>query len=128
MKKFAQATASGLIITLLALVFWCGASRAASNAPQDKKADKTAAETKDARALYGSKCATCHGKDGRAKTFKAKLNRARDLTDVAWQRGVTDERIYNSIANGRGKMPAFGKKLSPQEIESVAAYVRSLKK
>ncbi|MCA1555314.1 MAG: cytochrome c [Acidobacteria bacterium] len=127
MKKFAQATSSGLIITL-ALVFWFGASQAASNAPQDKQADKTATKTKDARALYGSNCATCHGKNGRAKTFKAKLNHARDLTDVAWQAEVTDERIYNSIANGRGKMPAFGKKFSPQEIESVAAYVRSLKK
>ena len=30
---------------------------------------------------FAKNCATCHGKDGRAKTFKAKFNHARDLTD-----------------------------------------------
>lgn len=42
---------------------------------------------------------------------------------------MSDERIYNSIANGRGKkMPAFAKKLSRVEIEGLSGHVRSLKK
>ncbi|HJR07554.1 MAG TPA: c-type cytochrome [Pyrinomonadaceae bacterium] len=90
--------------------------------------NKTARAGRDARELFEGKCATCHGKDGRAKTFKAKFNKARDLTDAAWQASVSDERIYNSIANGRGKMPAFAKKFSREEIETLASYVRSLKK
>ena len=90
--------------------------------------NKTANVQRDARAMFDGKCATCHGKDGRAKTFKAKFNKARDLTDAAWQASVSDERIYNSIANGRGKMPAFAKKLSRTEIETLASYVRTLKK
>jgi cbb3-type cytochrome c oxidase subunit III len=81
----------------------------------------------DASTLYRSECATCHGKDGKAKTFKAKLNHARNLTDAAWQAKVTDERIYNSIHNGKGKMPAFGKKLSDSQINALVAYVRTLK-
>src|SRR4030095_13065173 len=78
--------------------------------------------------LFAKNCATCHGKDGRAKTFKAKLNHARDLTDPEWQVSVTDERLFNSINNGRGHMPAWGKKLSETEINSLVAYVRQLKK
>lgn len=77
--------------------------------------------------LYTKRCASCHGKDGRAKTFKARFNHARDLTDEAWQNEASDERLFNSIFNGRGeKMPAFGKKLSEQEINSLVAYIRTL--
>ena len=83
--------------------------------------------TDDAGALFSSECATCHGKDGKAKTFKAKLNHARNLTDATWQAEVTDERLYNSIHNGKGKMPAFGKKLSDPQINALVAYVRTLK-
>jgi len=82
----------------------------------------------EASALFGKECATCHGKDGSAKTFKAKFNHARNLTDAAWQAEVTDERLSNSIHNGKGKMPAFGKKLTDAQIDSVVAYVRTLKR
>ena len=77
--------------------------------------------------LFAKNCVTCHGRDGRAKTFKAKFNHARNLTDPEWQGRVSDERIFNSIMNGKSKMPAFGKKLSEQEIDSLVAYVRALK-
>ena len=57
----------------------------------------------DAKALYASECSTCHGKDGKAKTFKAKLNHARNLTDAKWQAEVTEERLFNSIHTVKGK-------------------------
>ena len=82
----------------------------------------------EANSLFTKDCATCHGKDGKAKTFKAKLNGARNLSDSAWQANVSDERLFNSITNGRGHMPAWGKKLSEAEINSLVAYVRQLKK
>ena|SRR2546426_11773954 len=78
--------------------------------------------------LYTKNCASCHGKDGRAKTLKGKLKHARNLADGEWQGNVSDERIFNSITNGKGKMPAFGKKLSEQEIDSLVPYVRALRK
>ncbi len=81
-----------------------------------------------AAAIYARRCASCHGKDGRARTFKAKFNDARDLTSWQWQEAVSDEQLYNSIMNGRGKMPAFGKKLSDLQVDSLVSYVRSLKK
>ena len=82
----------------------------------------------DANSLFAKNCVTCHGKDGKAKTFKAKFNHARNLTDPDWQASVTDERLFNSITNGRGHMPAWGKKLTEAEINSLVAYVRQLKK
>ena len=81
-----------------------------------------------AAAIYGKRCASCHGKDGRANTFKGKLRSARNLTNPEWQADVSDERIFNSITNGRGKMPSYGKKLSEAEINSLVSYVRGLKK
>jgi len=42
--------------------------------------------------------------------------------------GVSDEHIFNVITNGRKKMPAFGKKLSKEEIDALVDYVRKLKK
>ncbi|HEY8225385.1 MAG TPA: cytochrome c [Pyrinomonadaceae bacterium] len=82
----------------------------------------------DASVLFEKHCDTCHGKDGQAKTFKAKFNHARNLTDAKWQSEVTDERLFNSITNGKGKMPAWGKKLTEAQINSLVAYVRKLKK
>lgn len=83
---------------------------------------------RSAAELYSKTCASCHGKDGRAKTFKAKLNHARNLADPEWQGRVSDERLFNSIMNGKGKMPAYGKKFSQQEIDSLVSYVRALRK
>lgn len=84
--------------------------------------------TRSAAELYAKNCASCHGRDGRAKTPKGKLKHARDLTDSDWQERVSDERLFNSIINGKGKMPAFGKKVSEQEIDSLVTYVRALRK
>ena len=82
----------------------------------------------DAKTTFEAKCATCHGKDGRGKTFKGKLTHARDMTDGQWQNEVTDERLFNSISNGRNKMPSFKKKLSEAQIDELVAYVRRFKK
>jgi len=82
----------------------------------------------DASVLFEKKCATCHGKDGQAQTFKAKFDHARNLTEAKWQSEVSDERLFNSISNGKGKMPAWGKKFSEAQINSLVTYVRKLKK
>ena len=77
--------------------------------------------------LYRKYCVSCHGSDGRARTSKGKFSHARDLTDAKWQEQVTDERIFNSIMNGRsqrGNMPSFSNKISQQEAESLVNLVR----
>lgn len=80
--------------------------------------------------LYRRHCVSCHGNDGKAKTSKGKFSHARDLTDAQWQTDVSDERIFNSIMNGRdvrGNMPAFSDKLNEKEVNSLVTFVRAFK-
>ena len=86
--------------------------------------------TPPASRLYRRYCVSCHGNDGRSQTSKGKFSHARDLTDAQWQAEVSDERIFNSIMNGRnvrGNMPAFSDKLNEKEADSLVGFVRKLK-
>jgi len=91
-------------------------------------AENSSSKQSDVAKLYQTNCAKCHGKDGQAKSFRGKLLKAEDLTDATWQAATSDEHIFNVISNGHKKMPAFGKKLSEQQINSLIVYVRGLKK
>jgi mono/diheme cytochrome c family protein len=80
--------------------------------------------------MYRRHCISCHGSDGKAKTSKGRFSHARDLTDAQWQADVSDERIFNSIMNGRnvrGNMPAFSDKLNEREVNSLVSFVRRFK-
>jgi mono/diheme cytochrome c family protein len=93
-------------------------------------ASNTSNNPRPASQLYRRYCISCHGSDGKAKTSKGKFSHARDLTDAQWQDDVSDERIFNSIMNGRnvrGNMPAFADKLKQNEADSLVSFVRGLK-
>ena len=86
--------------------------------------------TRPAPQLYRRYCVSCHGSDGRAQNSKGKFSHARDFTDGKWQDEVTDERIFNSITNGRtvrGNMPAFSNKINQPEAESLVNFIRQFK-
>ncbi len=77
--------------------------------------------------LYKQKCAVCHGADGKGDTAVSKANKLRDLAS-ADVRKQTDDELAGIIGNGKGKMPAYGKSLKPEQIKELVAYIRSLKK
>ena len=81
----------------------------------------------NARGLFVENCATCHGQDGRAKTFHGWLVGAQNFTDRQWRGETTEGEIIHAIKTGPKAMPAFGKKLSEAEIKALAAYVQSFK-
>jgi mono/diheme cytochrome c family protein len=81
----------------------------------------------DAPRLFVENCAACHGRDGRARTFYGRLLGAQNFTDARWQTNTSDDEIIRAIKTGPKLMPAFQKKLSPAEIEALAAYVRTFK-
>ena len=85
-----------------------------------------AAATPDAD-LYKTKCATCHGADGSGSTPVGKSMKIRDLRSDE-VRKQTDVELTKVIAGGKGKMPAYGKQLSTTQIESLIAFIRTLKK
>jgi len=78
----------------------------------------------DAAALFGTqRCAGCHGADG-----KGKMKGVPDFTDAAWQKKETDAEFVAQIKNGKKPMPAYGDKLSEDEIKALVSYVRSFAK
>jgi mono/diheme cytochrome c family protein len=78
----------------------------------------------DAPGLFTENCATCHGRNGRARTFHGRLLGAQNFTDARWQTATSDDEIIRAIKTGPKLMPAFQKKLSAAEIDALAAYVR----
>lgn len=82
-----------------------------------------------AKTLFAEKCARCHGLDGTSKTVLGSMLGAPDFTDARWWKNdVDDKRLTKSITDGKDEMPAFGKKLTRQEIVSLVAYVRRFNK
>lgn len=111
-------------IYALVLLTLAGLSSFATAEPAAPSNARTGAQ------LYRRYCVSCHGNDGKAKTSKGRFSHARDLTDPQWHADVSDERIFNSIMNGRdtgGNMPAFGNKINEKEIDSLVTFVRGLK-
>ena len=82
----------------------------------------------DAATLYSRQCVSCHGRDGRGRTRRGRQTHARDMTNASWQDDVSDERLFNSINNGRGKMPSFRKKISENDIDALVAHVRRVRR
>ncbi len=87
----------------------------------------------DAKALYESDCAKCHGADGKGDTKMGKKLGAKDYTDAKVQEALTDDAATKAIkeglkdADGKSLMkPAEG--LSDTDVKGLVAYMRSFKK
>jgi cytochrome c6 len=78
-------------------------------------------------ATFKKNCVMCHGADGTGKTKMGLKVGAEDLTSNDIQ-SLSDEALAQSVHNGKGKMPAFDKTLTAEEITSVIQYVRTLRK
>src|ERR1700730_19468681 len=71
-------------------------------------------------ALYKTKCAACHGPDGKGETAIGKANKLRDLGSPEVQK-QSDTDVTGVITNGKNKMPAYGKRLKPEQIKDLVA-------
>jgi mono/diheme cytochrome c family protein len=78
----------------------------------------------DGAALYKSNCTICHGADGAGDTPTGKLMKVKPLGSADVQK-LTDAQIHSVIKDGKGKMRAFGKKLSDADISLLVAHVRT---
>ena len=81
----------------------------------------------DPAALFKSKCALCHGEDGSGTAPTGKALKAKDLRSDEVQKN-TDAELTEVITKGRNKMPAFGQKLKPDQIQQLVAYIRQIGK
>jgi mono/diheme cytochrome c family protein len=104
-------------VLMVALVGFLGASQFA----------KPARSQAAGEALYKTKCATCHGPDGKGETAIGKANKLRDLASPDVQKQSDDE-LSGIISAGKSKMPAYGKSLKPEQIKDLVTYIRTFKK
>lgn len=84
-------------------------------APEGEAADREAPDPDGAK-VYRSNCAACHGKQGEGGVGPALAGNA-TLADGS--------AVLDQILHGGGGMPAFEGRLSTEEIEAVASYVRT---
>lgn len=84
------------------------------------KADATA------EATYKSKCAMCHGADGKGETPTGKAMKLKDLGSEDVQK-MSDADLTDLISKGKGKMPA-AKTLTPDQVKGLVTFVRSFGK
>ncbi|HLJ06310.1 MAG TPA: c-type cytochrome [Acetobacteraceae bacterium] len=78
----------------------------------------------DAAPIFKSKCAVCHGADGKGQTTMGKNLHLRDLgsEDVQKMKGEELEKI---ITDGKNKMPAYKGKLKEEEIDALVKLIRT---
>jgi len=70
------------------------------------------------QAIFQKNCVRCHGANG-----KRGANGAHDLT----KSNLNEFGRTYLVTNGMGKMPAFGKTLTPAQVQQVVAYSLTLK-
>ncbi len=123
---------SGLILLVIPML--AGASARPDNTGGD------AQDIANGRQVYEQYCAACHGAQGEgAANWKKRDNKGEmpapphNETGHTWRH--SDDRLFGIIANGqrhpfnktdRLTMPAFGTRLTDQEIRAVINYLKTL--
>jgi mono/diheme cytochrome c family protein len=76
---------------------------------------------------FKARCITCHGADGQSNTPVGTALKAVSLKDPVVV-SASDADLITVVKNGKKSMPAFGTKLSDDQIKAVVAYIRTLQK
>jgi mono/diheme cytochrome c family protein len=81
----------------------------------------------DGKTVYKHNCALCHGPEGTPNAMFAK-KKVPDFRDAAWQKSKTDADLKKVVTEGVKDtlMRSFTDRLTPEEIDAVLAYVRTL--
>ena len=77
--------------------------------------------------IYKTKCSACHSSNGVGDTMLGKNLKLRSLTSDEVQK-QSDNELAIIISKGKGRMPAYDRKLSKEQIGDVVKYIRALKK
>jgi mono/diheme cytochrome c family protein len=85
----------------------------------------TASAFQSVKSLYQSKCAVCHGNDGRANTAKGKETKTRDFRSEEFKK-MTDAKALEVLMKGKNKMEGYEKTLGKEKLQQLLAYCREL--
>jgi cytochrome c6 len=81
---------------------------------------------KEPAAAYAKLCQRCHGADGHGNPAIPIDPQKVDLRNSDTLRRRDREGVRAQIANGKGAMPAFGKRLTAEQLEGLTAYALAL--
>ena len=102
------------------------------NAREEKSPlQPTPAVLKKGKSIYDSKCAKCHGPQGKGDGPDGdKEHPPADLTDASRAVRNPDGILFYKVWNGRKdpKMPAFKSDLSKDDVWAVVEYAKSLRR
>lgn len=109
-------SASSVNPLLFGMIVGLAAAFVATSTPAFADGDAAAGE-----GIFSAQCAGCHKGGGNV------LAKEKTLTKDALQANSKYEisLIAEQVAGGKASMPAFGQKISPADVENVAAYVRA---
>ena len=79
----------------------------------------------DPTTIYKTKCTLCHSADGSGDSPTGRAMHAKDLRSEEVQK-QSDEALAEVITKGKGKMPAFGAKIKPDDVQKLVAHIRNL--
>ncbi len=82
----------------------------------------------EGKRLYLTACASCHGVNGSGELLRPMYPKLGDLGSAELQGRLDDATMTAVIAGGREMMPGFGTIYSREQLASLVAFVRALKK
>ena len=89
----------------------------------DKLEPEPGVDVAAGKKVFADNCVACHGEDGKGNTDMGSPN----LTTKVWQYGSDIKDLTYTVTYARNStMPAWGKRLDPETIKSLAIYVHSL--
>ena len=80
-----------------------------------------AGDIESGETLFAGNCAACHA--GGNNVIAAEKTLRKDALDKYLAGGRKESSVVTQVTNGKNAMPAFGGRLSDEEIGDVAAYV-----
>lgn len=86
-----------------------------------------AQEPVDGAALYAKTCASCHGPKGTPNPAMARSMGLSDFANAEARASVADTAMRRAVSDGQGRaMPAYKARLTPEQIDSLVSYIRTL--
>ena len=111
-----------LVVLVLALISACDVERRKSDAELGLNPQQATG-----RKIYDSECARCH------EPYSTRGKKGPGLKGVFQRKYLSlsglpanDERVTDIIRVGRGEMPGYAQKLSPQDVQDLLAYLHTL--
>ncbi|HZS96500.1 MAG TPA: cytochrome c [Terriglobales bacterium] len=77
--------------------------------------------------VFKSKCASCHGADGKGDTPAGKKMNVKDLASDDVQK-QSDADLAGVIEKGKKPMPGYEGKVTKEQIDGLVKWIRTLKK